>query len=374
VIGVLTTSYPRFAGDSAGVFVRERVRALLREGHSVEVLAAGDGRAARARDWLDDEQVTRIRAGKLFYSGGAPEVLEDPRLVRRLEAWGHASQFTFSMLARLGEAQERWQAVESHWLVPCGLLACAVLPRLPHRAHVHGGDLFLLARLPCGDSLARILCRSRPELVFASASLREEFAVLLGASPESLGARCRTEAAPFDTSIFRPPHTDDERQRLRKALGFTRPTIVGAGRLVPIKGYDVLLAALAGIPPASRPDLVLAGEGPEKNRLARQASEAGIRLQLPGLLAQSALADLMTAADLFVHPCRTLPGGRCEGMPLAVREALACGIPVVASASGGLRDLQGAPGLSLVNPDDAKALAGSIMRGLSLDVIAAEAC
>jgi glycosyltransferase involved in cell wall biosynthesis len=144
--------------------------------------------------------------------------------------------------------------------------------------------------------------------------------------------------------------------------------------LVPIKGYDVLLAALAGIPPASRPDLVLAGEGPEKNRLARQASEAGIRLQLPGLLAQSALADLMTAADLFVHPCRTLPGGRCEGMPLAVREALACGIPVVASASGGLRDLQGAPGLSLVNPDDAKALAGSIMRGLSLDVIAAEAC
>jgi glycosyltransferase involved in cell wall biosynthesis len=381
VIGVLTTSYPRFAGDSAGVFVRERVRTLLREGHSVEVLAAGEPHANGASARSNGEHATRIQAGKLFYAGGAPEALEDLRLARRLEAWGEAFRFTFSMWSALAAAQERWQAVESHWLVPCGLLACAALPRLPHRAHVHGGDVFLLARLPCGDSVGRILCRSRPELVFASASLREEFAALVGASPESLGARCRIEAAPFDTSLFRR-HTDDERQRLRSALGFSRPTLVGAGRLVPIKGYDVSLAALARIPPASRPDLVLAGEGPEKDRLARQATASGIRLQLPGLLAQQALANLMTAADLFVHPCRTVPSGRSEGMPLVVREALACGLPVVASASGGLRELEGTPGLELVPPDDANALASAIAHVLSrvppvmnsAAVIAGEAC
>ncbi len=364
MIGVLTTSYPRFAGDPAGVFVRQRVRTLLREGHAVEVLAAGDGHAAGAWEGPDREKVLRIRSEKLFYTGGAPEKLEDQRLVRRLEAWGEAFGFTFAMRSALAGAQERWQAVESHWLVPCGLLACAALPRLPHRAHVHGGDVFLLAGLPCGDSVGRILCRSRPELVFASASLLHEFAALVGASPESLGARCRIEAAPFDTALFRR-HADDERQRLRSSHGFSRPTLVGAGRLVPIKGYDVLLAALARIPPASRPDLVLAGEGPEKGRLARQAMAGGVRLHLPGLLAQQALADLMTAADLFVHPCRTLPGGRSEGMPLVVREALACGLPVVASASGGLRELEGTPGLALVNPDDANSLAGAIARGLA---------
>jgi glycosyltransferase involved in cell wall biosynthesis len=381
VIGVLTTSYPRFAGDSAGVFVRERVRTLLREGHSVEVLAAGEGHAHDASARSNGEHATRIQAGKLFYAGGAPEAFEDPRLVRRLEAWGEAFRFTFSMGSALAAAQERWQAVESHWLVPCGLLACAALPRLPHRAHVHGGDVFLLARLPCGDSFGRILCRSRPELVFASASLREQFAALVGASPESLGARCRIEAAPFDISLFRR-HTNHERQRLRSSLGFSRPTLVGAGRLVPIKGYDVALAALACIPPTSRPDLVLAGDGPEKDRLARQAAASGVRLQLPGLLAQQALADLMTAADLFVHPCRTLPSGRSEGMPLVVREALACGLPVVASASGGLRELEGTAGLALVNPDDANALASAIAHVLSrvppitnsAAVIAGEAC
>jgi glycosyltransferase involved in cell wall biosynthesis len=72
----------------------------------------------------------------------------------------------------------------------------------------------------------------------------------------------------------------------------------------------------------------------------------------------------MAAADLFVHPCRTLPDGRSEGMPLVVREALACGLRVVAFASGGLSELQGVAGICLVNPDDTFALAAAIRAAL----------
>jgi hypothetical protein len=67
------------------------------------------------------------------------------------------------------------------------------------------------------------------------ASLREGFTALAGASPESLGARSRVEAAPFDRSLFHR-RTDDERQRARVELGLVGPTVVAAGRLVPIKG------------------------------------------------------------------------------------------------------------------------------------------
>ncbi len=359
MIGVLTTSYPRSADDGAGGFVRQRVRALLAQGYSVEVLAAG------ARDGVaeDDGPVTRIAAGGLFYEGGAPEALEAPALLSKLLALGQGARFSLAMLRHLAERGRRWEAVESHWLVPCGLLAAAALPRLPHRAHVHGGDLFLLARLPWGDSAGRVLCRHRPTLVFASASLCDGFSALLGCAPEALGARCLVEPAPFDASLFRQ-RSREERQRLRAGLGFHPPTVLAAGRLVPIKGFDVLVAAMGRIPLATRPALVIAGEGPEKSRLAKLAREAGVHLRLTGLLGQRALAEHMAAAALFVHPCRTLDSGRSEGMPLVVREALACGLPAIASASGGLGELCGAPGLTLVEADDAGSLARAIERVL----------
>jgi glycosyltransferase involved in cell wall biosynthesis len=355
VIGVVTTSYPRSPDDGAGTFVRERVRALVQQGHEVEVVAAGDPA------WPAEEAVTRIGTFGLFYSRGAPEMLGDAQLGRRMLARAGALGFSLAMFGHLASRRGRWRAVESHWLVPCGLLASAALPSIPHRSHIHGGDLFLLGRLPLGGSLARNLCRKGPDLVFASAHLRDGFASLVGQAPESLGARCRVEAAPINRSLFfsRRP---DQRERLRASLGFCRPTVLGAGRLVPIKGFDLLIAAMAAIPASVRPDLVLVGEGPERASLARQARASSLRVRFLGALGQCTVADAMAAADLFVHPCRTLPDGRTEGMPLVVREARACGVPVIASASGGLRELRGLDGYHLVQPDDAAALAGAIRK------------
>ena len=358
MIGVVTTSYPRTADDGAGAFVRERVRRLFCGGHEVEIVAAGDGGIAP-----DHAGGTRIRAGTLFYRGGAPEALEEARLGPRLAAWGEALGFSLALLGELVRRRRQWDAVESHWLLPCGLLVSMALPGLPHRAHVHGGDLHLLARLPWGASLGRVFCQTRPHIVFASADLHRRFVALVGTSPEALGARCRVEAAPFDASLFRM-RGSEERRRLRQALGLGSPTVLAVGRLVPIKGFDVLLAAVASMPPASRPDLVVVGEGPQKARLAREARTHGIRLRLTGHLGQAQLADVMAAADLFVHPCRVLANGRSEGMPLVVREALACGLPVVASASGGLRELGGTQGLTLVEPEAPERLAALISASL----------
>jgi glycosyltransferase involved in cell wall biosynthesis len=268
--------------------------------------------------------------------------------------------FTARLASAVAARVHRWEAVETHWLVPCGLVASAVAPHLRHRAFAHGGDVALLERLPGGRSLARALVRSRPALVFASADLRARFARLGGVSVEALGGEI--EPAPFDASVFRRC-TPERRRALRRQLGCEGATVLGVGRLVPIKGFEVLIRAVARLPAARRPRLVLLGEGPERPALRARAERAGIELQLPGAVDRATVAEWMAAADVYAQPSVPLSNGRAEGMPVAVREALAVGVPVVASAVGGLVEIE-APGLTLVPPGQPDDLARALGRFL----------
>ncbi|HEX7598769.1 MAG TPA: hypothetical protein VF518_11185, partial [Polyangia bacterium] len=160
MIGVLCTSYPHGPDDPAGSFVQARVQELVAAGHEVEVIAAGE--TGKKED--GPVRVLRIAgagAAEIFYAGGAPEVLESGSPEARAAAWLEAAHFTARMMALVAERAAGWSAVESHWLLPSALVACAAAPHLSLRAHAHGGDVFLLARLPGGASLARFICRSR---------------------------------------------------------------------------------------------------------------------------------------------------------------------------------------------------------------------
>ena len=358
MIGVLCTSYPRSPDDHAGSFVRTRVRALAAEGQTVEVIAAGQG-SETSQGTVRVFRVPTAGVAEIFYAGGAPEALEGGVPGRRARAWLEAVHFTAGMTVLAARRAAGWSAVESHWLVPSAFVACAVAPHLHHRAHAHGGDVFLLARVPGGASLARLLCRSGAELVFASADLRDRFARLCGDAPEALGARTCVQPAPCDSSLFRLRPVV-ERHGLRSRLGLERFTVLAAGRLVPIKGYDVLVHAVGHLPARERPTLVIAGSGPEEPRLRRLAAACAVDLRLPGLVSAATLAEWMAATALFVHPCRSLSNGRSEGAPVVVREALAAGLPVIASALGGLLELAGHERLTLVVPENPSALAAKI--------------
>jgi len=139
---------------------------------------------------------------------------------------------------------------------------------------------------------------------------------------------------------------------------------------VPIKGVDVAIAAMRHVRCAAR--LVIAGDGPERARLevlAREPVAAGANGELAGaercahapvFLGQVTTAqrdDLLRTAAVVVVPSRVLPSGRVEGAPLIALEALAAGVPVVASAVGGLVEL---PGVHRVPPDEPRELARAI--------------
>ncbi len=162
-----------------------------------------------------------------------------------------------------------------------------------------------------------------------------------------------------DVGKFRPDLRSG-RSAILAGLGFgggREPILVGAaGNLRPVKGYDILLEA-AAVALRRVPHLRFAiwGEGPERQRLEATVSRLGLsgRVVLPGRIADP--APSLAACDLFVQPSRR------ESFGLAAAEAMACGVPVVASAAGGLTELveDGVSGL-LAAPGSAESLASGI--------------
>jgi len=134
------------------------------------------------------------------------------------------------------------------------------------------------------------------------------------------------------------------------------PLLVGVGRLSPEKGFDVLIKAHSLLLARSRIGLLILGEGAERPRLEALVKELGSGdfVDLPGFV-DSPLAYIARAAALVMP-------SRIEGFGNALVEAMACGVPVVATeCSGGPTEiLAGGRFGPLVTPDDPSALARAI--------------
>jgi glycogen synthase len=138
-----------------------------------------------------------------------------------------------------------------------------------------------------------------------------------------------------------------------------RPYISAAGRLVRQKGFDVLIRSYGQCAETGL-DLLIAGDGPERQRLEQLVIDLNLaeRVHLVGRLDHKALAELHAGAEFFV-----LPSIADEGLPLVCVEALASGLPVVATRSGGVEELveDGLNGL-LVGKGDEEALSAALRR------------
>lgn len=155
----------------------------------------------------------------------------------------------------------------------------------------------------------------------------------------------------IDTNRFR--QDDASRERMRRDLGLNAEEVLvlNVGRLVPEKDQAMLIEAFREVYcrlPGVR--LMIAGDGPLRAELASQIAEYGLNQAVLLAGARKDIPELLRAADIFVL------SSRIEGMPLAVGEALASGLPVVSTAAAGVAELAG--DVATITPvGDAAALA-----------------
>lgn len=142
--------------------------------------------------------------------------------------------------------------------------------------------------------------------------------------------------------------------------GLRRPRVGAIGRLSAEKGVDVLLRALAMIDDTARPELVIAGDGPERARLEAMAVELGVAPSTHFLGSVTPIEPLYPLLDAVVIPSRS------EGLPNVLLEAFRADVPVVATRVGAIPDVVGASRAALLVPPNAPAaLADAIVQALS---------
>jgi glycosyltransferase involved in cell wall biosynthesis len=155
--------------------------------------------------------------------------------------------------------------------------------------------------------------------------------------------------------------------RTERGLPASDVLVLAVGRLEPVKGHSLLLDALhRALPRAPHLRLAILGAGSLEESLRARSHELGIAGRVDLLGFRRDVAEWMRCADIFAMPSWQ------EGMPLALLEAMACGLPIIASAVPGVIEALGSPRAGvLVQPGDSAALAEALVR-LSEDVAARE--
>ncbi len=216
------------------------------------------------------------------------------------------------------------------WL-PLGQLG----PRLtaaPYVVVVHGAEVTVPGRLPGSRQLGSRVLRGAAGVVAAGHYPARE-------AEHAAGDALRGVVVPpgVDVDRFRAL-ADGDRRATRQAFGLDpdRPLVLGVSRLVPRKGFDVLVDAVAGLPDVQ---LAIAGAGRDQARLERRAKQQGIapRVRFLGRVPDDdSFPRLYACADVFAMPCRDRWGGlEAEGFGIVFLEAAAAGVPAVAGRSGG---------------------------------------
>lgn len=369
-LAVLAHSFPRFPGDTHGPFVKRLSEELARLGHQVHVLVPYDSEIAPDPDSpLKMHHFRYVRPDGMHLLGYSRTLKGDVGM--RLGAWLQSPLYFFfgqRALHRLVR-ERRIDLIHAHWILPNGYIAARVSEAtgVPYAATLHGSDVFMAERNPLFGRMARQALEGASYVTSCSGELRQRLLAVGRQNEADETLAEKVQLVPNGTDVVPGDPGDGRGDAVRERYGIATgaPVLAAVGRLVYKKGFGVLLGALPGILRA-RPEtrLLLGGGGDLDHELREQARRLEVEdaVVFTGSLTHPQVLELLSAADVFVMPSVRDPKGNVDGLPIVVLEAMAAGLPVVASDVSGIPMAvePGETGL-LVPEKDPEALADAVL-------------
>src|SRR5688572_7951753 len=352
---LLAHGFPRHVDDLAGAFLLALARGQQALGHTILAVVPHDAGLAM------DDVVDGVRVQRYRYGPDAEETLayRGTMADQVLKTWSGRLRLAGFLRAARGAASRAIadfapDVIHVHWWFPGGF---SVWPRLrgrvPYVMTSHGTDLFLVDRVPAARFIAGPIFRSAAQTTVISTPLV--------ARAERLGvprADITVVPMPVDAAVA----TELEEPFTLRA---GRDTLLFVGRLVERKGAAYVIRAVAELAEAGRDvRLVIVGDGPDRAALTALAESlaVGDRVEFTGALSPMEVRDRYRAGGVFVMPAVTDWKGEQEGFGMVLVEAMAFGLPVVATRSGGIPDIvrDGETGLLVPERD-----VGALTRGIA---------
>jgi glycosyltransferase involved in cell wall biosynthesis len=320
---VLSTSFPSDDNDPSGVFIARLLNAIRKRGHFVKVIAPSNGIFYGERvvngittfrfPYFIPRSLERLTKGL----GGIPENINQSWLAR-LQVLPMMSAF---LIATLSEIRS-FDLIYANWL-GAGIIGAFAksLSGKPLVVSFRGDDGYLARDRVLWRVITKWVIRNSAALAPVSRQLND-IIIGLGTPAE----KCFLPKFGVDVDMFHPPCKPEQSDESIR--------VIYVGAIVPKKGVRDLVEAMA-VEEFNHVRLALVGDGFYRPELLSIADKMGLkdRVEWMGLQPHGAVAEAMRSADIFCLPSHT------EGRPNVVNEAMASGLPVIATRIGGIPDM-----------------------------------
>lgn len=331
---VITSSFPREKTDWWGQFILKIYEHLPRKTFDVTILAPHAPKS-KLKENIRNIRIIRFPyfypfSLQLLTTGSG--ILHSKRTIfAKMQIFTFLlSEFLFSFYLVL---TERFDLIHIHWILPQGFFGIVLkkIFRIPLIATIHGSDIFALRNL---NGIKHFIIKNST-ICTANSTATQKAAHKICPSINPL-----IIPEGVNLNMFNHKKRNIE---WRKEINNNNQIILAVGRLIEWKGFKYLIKAMPKILKVfPKVKLVIVGSGPEENNLKNEVNQLNLdeKVIFHESVFHNKLSTMFASSDIFVSPSVTNnKSGEKEALGIVIIEAIASGIPVVASDSGGIKDI-----------------------------------